>query len=76
MSVRDPKTDDHPITRLRLERGLSLRRLAGSAGLTASRIWLLENGLKPRRVERLKLATALGVEPEALLPEARHDAAR
>jgi len=76
MSTRDPKPDDHPLTKLRLERGLSLRRLAALADLTASRIWLLENGLKPRRVERMKLAGALGVEPEVFSAEARHDDAR
>lgn len=73
MSVRDPRPTDPPLTRLRLERGLSLRQLGRVANLNPTRLWQLEWGVPSRRIEREKLAKVLGCEPDLLKTEASHD---
>jgi hypothetical protein len=74
LSVRDPRPDDTPLCRLRLERQTSLRQLAALTGMSRGRLWVLENGLRPRRSELLKIAAALNIDPSALNPEATHEA--
>lgn len=58
------------LRRLRAKRVLTLQELEAKSGVSYNTIWRLENGktgVRPSTVR--KLASALGVEPEALVKE-------
>lgn len=58
----------------REHRGLSARELARRAGISAAYVSELESGRKSGRVEPLqRLATALGVDLDDLVPPVRND---
>ena len=55
---------------LRLRRGLSQERLAGSCGISVGHVSMLERGIRAPSLATLEtLATALGVSPLRLLEE-------
>jgi len=58
------------LRRLRLERELSQRRLAGRAGISRLTVHRVEHGRqKPHKSTVIKLARALEVRPEEIAPE-------
>jgi transcriptional regulator with XRE-family HTH domain len=58
------------LKRLRVERELSQRHLARLAGISRLTVHRIEHGRqKPHKSTAIKLARALGVEPEELAPE-------
>jgi transcriptional regulator with XRE-family HTH domain len=64
--------DGEKLRRLRLERGLNQRELAGRAGMSQSTIVLLEGRKKNERFHPStvrKLSQGLGVEPAELLED-------
>lgn len=57
---------------LREEAGISRARLAALAGLSPTTLYKIEHGLsRPQRSTAIVLALTLGVEPDALLGDAR-----
>ncbi len=65
------------MTRRRLEVGKSIHEVAREAHMGYARTWAIENGLRSRRAERMKLAAVLGCEPDDLLSSIeRGDSAR
>jgi transcriptional regulator with XRE-family HTH domain len=61
---RRSQSPQHPIRRLRLAAGLSVRALAGSAGLDFRRLSLIERGFSQGELRRL--ARALKCHPDNL----------
>ena len=58
---------DSPLSAFRMHRGLTLRQLADSSGVTASYISEIERGIKPGSMTALaRLATALDTTIDAL----------
>lgn len=57
------QSDPHPLSRLRAERGVSLRELAARAGLSYTAISAIEHGRvdEPKRATKDRIADALGV---------------
>lgn len=63
---------DHPVRVWRDHRGLSVRGLAGAAGISSGYLTDIENGRKPGSAEALsRLATALDVPMEELMHKQR-----
>jgi transcriptional regulator with XRE-family HTH domain len=56
---------------LRINRGLSQRQLAQEAGLSQGAVWRLEHEGSGRPATLKKVADVLGVQPVALLKEAK-----
>jgi transcriptional regulator with XRE-family HTH domain len=56
---------------LRINRGLSQRRLAELAGVANTSVWKIENGGGANPATLKKLADVLGVRPVDLLSEGR-----
>lgn len=62
------------IRRLRLERGLTQEDLAGEAGIAMRHVGRIERGESSPTVDLLgKLATVLGVHPQALLEDSTEE---
>jgi len=56
------------IRRLRMQRGLTIQKLAEMSGLSVATIWLIENGrISPTLRTLRKIAAALGVSVEAIV---------
>ncbi len=64
------------IQRLRLEQGLSVMELAQQVGMQATRLDTVEGGAMPRVPTLHRIADALGVSVDALLPPATTTGAR
>jgi transcriptional regulator with XRE-family HTH domain len=62
--------DGEKLARLRYAKGYTLRELAERAGVSFFTIWSIEQGRtkRPHPGTLMKLAHALAVEPEELLP--------
>jgi DNA-binding XRE family transcriptional regulator len=75
-SPRAVTDSNHPLYRLRIQRGLSRERLAQRAGLSARTIYGIEReGHEPLRSTAVVLALVLGCRPEDLTtPELRERA--
>ncbi len=57
---------------VRAEKRVTQFRLALCAGVNATKISFIENGLvQPNEIEKRKLSQALGVRPEEIFPESR-----
>ena len=54
------------LKRIRKQRMLSIRDLAGAAGVSPSTVFLAEHGKFPKFVTRRKLSSALGLAPNEI----------
>lgn len=73
--VKRMEAGEHPLKVWREHRGMSLRDLAAAAGVAFNYISEIEGGRKPGSAEALRrLAAALGVAMEDLMPVAVNDA--